>query len=207
MRKPMNKTIPVEVLRESLEYREEIEDGVLKGNLYWKYRKEMSNNWNEKYVGKKLGTNNGTGYLKFRFSHNKKSYNILNHTAIFCIVKGKYPELMLDHIDGNRKNNLISNLREANYYKNNLNRGAIQNKSSIHKGVYYNIRENKWHTQYRLNYKQYHIGYFKDEIEAAMAYNDAILENHHPEFVVLNKIEDGYTNKEYPNKPRGWKPE
>ena len=205
MSSPMNKSIPVEVFRKRLEYREEVVDGVLQGNLYWKYCEEMPKWWNTRFAHKKVGALKSTGYLHFLLKHNNISRHVLNHIAIYCIVKGHYPEQMLDHIDGNKTNNIISNLRKANVYLNNLNVPALPNKSSIHKGVCY---ENmKWRTQYTLNYKKYYVGRFDDEIEAAIAYNEAVLKNHDPRFVVLNKREDGYTNKEYPNKPRGWKPE
>lgn len=196
----INKLIPIELLREKLEYREELEDGVLKGNLYWKKSKQ--------YNGKKAGWLDNRGYLRTNvYYKNKKTY-ISNHIAIFCIVEGKYPDEYLDHIDGNKTNNLIKNLRNANAYQNMLNKPPAKNKLSQYKGVSYDKSwGGKWIVSSRLNGKIVYSANFVDEIDAALAYNTAVKKYHDTEFAYMNDISNGYTNKEYPNKPRGWKPE
>jgi hypothetical protein len=191
----IKKLIPVELLRENLEYREEIENGILKGNLYRKN-------------GKKAGWLDNRGYERLNFNYNNKKQYISNHVAIYCIIEGKYPDKCLDHKDGNKINNLISNLRNATEYQNRLNVGPFKNKSSQYKGVSYVKSTGLWSvvTKNTLNKKKYSCK-FTDEIDAALAYNEAAKKIHDSEFIYLNDISNGYTNKEYPNKPRGWKPE
>ena len=74
-------------------------------------------------------------------------------------------DLEVDHIDRNKTNNDISNLRMVTKSENQQNRNA--------KGYCFNKRENKWQAQIRLNYKLKYLGYFDTESEARQAYLDA----------------------------------
>ncbi len=65
-------------------------------------------------------------------------YNILKHTYLF----GEYHKVsisryeQIDHIDGNKLNNQINNLRIVNIYQNNQNRKKRRDNSSGYTGVY-----------------------------------------------------------------------
>jgi len=81
------------------------------GDLYWKERKfksALANGWNKRYANKKSGVENNEGYISV--SINKKRY--LAHRIIWKMNYGNEP-MIIDHIDGNRKNNLLQNLRPA----------------------------------------------------------------------------------------------
>lgn len=206
-----NTTIPVEVIIDRIEYREEIIDGILQGNLYWKFCMNMPESWNNRLAGKKVGSVGSRGYLKFNLKHNNKKIFMNNHTAVYIIHENMYPVSCIDHIDGNKTNNLFANLRSATPYLNNLNRNPNDKETSQYKGISYNKNRKKWEVRVRNTEKtKYNTKFHKyvpDEIEAALLYNQEVVKYHDPEFVVLNDISNGYTNKEYPNKPRGWKPE
>ena len=60
--------------------------------------------------------------------------------------------------------------------------------SSKYKGVFWNKKMQKWRAQVRFEGKNYHLGYFTSEIEAALAYNTAAL-NFFKTFAKLNIIE------------------
>ena len=194
----INKTVPVEVLRERIEYRSD-------GNLYWKYHKDRSEKWNIRFANKPLTTFQSNGYVRFRIRYNGGDYNLRNHIVVWAIVKGEYPSKSLDHINNVRSDNRIENLREATHYQNSLNRPPLKNKQSQYKGLYWN--KNKWRVQPEIESRKIQVGYFIDELEAATAYNNFVHNCHDTEFAYMNDITNGYTNKEYPNKPRGWKPE
>ena len=80
--------------------------------------------------GSRVGYLRKDGYYGTMF--NKKSY--LVHRIIFGIVHGYLPEVV-DHKDHDRTNNLISNLREADYSKNIHNARLSKSDSTGVKGV------------------------------------------------------------------------
>lgn len=84
---------------------------------------------------------------------------------------------IIDHIDGNKSNNEISNLRWATQQTNCQNRKKRENTTSIFKGVYFYKPTKKWKSNIKINSKSIHIGYFDTEIEAAFAYNEYLIEN------------------------------
>ena len=93
-----------------------------------------------------------------------------NSKSIYGLINNVVPEIV-DHINNNRKDNRISNLRENTSSGNNHNKSKTKNASSKYFGVYYSKRDDKWLASITLNNKQYHIGLFKYEIQAAKAYN------------------------------------
>jgi len=78
--------------------------------------------------------------------------------------------LDVDHIDGNRSNNNLSNLRMSTRMENvrayNTKREGC---SSQYRGVCWCKRAKKWIANCMIDYKKKHIGYFDDERDAAMA--------------------------------------
>lgn len=89
-----------------------------------------------------------------------------------------------DHANGDGLDNRRSNLRVCDYTDNMRNRRKSANKSSKFKGVLWDKRAGKWRSRIGLA-KDKHIGYFNDEKEAAIAYNEAAKE-HFGEFARLN---------------------
>lgn len=98
--------------------------------------------------------------------------NYLRHRLIFLWHNGFMPE-QVDHIDLNRSNNRIENLRAANRSGNGANRGRYANNKSGYKGVCWFKPARKWHAQIKLNGKVHHLGYFDDPAVAHEAYKEA----------------------------------
>jgi predicted protein tyrosine phosphatase len=80
-----------------------------------------------------------------------------------------------DHIDGNRLNNQMYNLRIVTPLQNASNRQKHKNSTSIYKGVYWRNNQKRWIAAICYNYLTMHIGSFTDELEAAKAYNTAAI--------------------------------
>jgi hypothetical protein len=79
--------------------------------------------------------------------------------------------LLVDHIDHDGLNNTKANLRLCTPAQNTYNIRSLPGGTSKYKGVHWHKKGKKWNAIIKLNGKQYNIGFFADEIEAAKAYD------------------------------------
>ena len=61
------------------------------------------------------------GYLYVYCRLDKKLVHIQLHHAVWAVCKGRFPERQIDHVNGNKQDNRIENLREVDPSENNLN--------------------------------------------------------------------------------------
>lgn len=118
------------------------------GTLYWK-PKIMSRGRPSVLDGKKVGCQNGNGYLVV--VHNKRKYYL--HQLIFLMHNGYIPS-NIDHVDGIGSNNRIENLREASVSQNMQNTKLNTLNISGFKGVHFNKQKKKWQAKLWLHGKQ-----------------------------------------------------
>jgi hypothetical protein len=166
-------TITQELVRELFDYKD--------GMLFWKKRTAQC---------VKIGTR--AGHLKLDDLYRLvrvKGKHIYEHKVIFLWHKGYLPKVV-DHEDTNRLNNNIENLREATRRQNNCNRSSAKGSSSKYLGVHKIIGRNAFQAAIRVNRKPIHLGNFKSENEAALAYNRGAVK-YHGEFANLNIISNG----------------
>lgn len=130
------------------------------GDLYFK--KSISKKARE---GKKAGGIATSGYILVSF-YKKQIYA---HRVIFLMHHGWLPNL-IDHIDGNKLNNKIQNLRAATMSENGINRPKPANNSSGYKGVYYCIARDKWIAQINDHKKMKNLGGFETALDAHKRY-------------------------------------
>lgn len=109
---------------------------------------------------------------------------ILLHRLIMKAPKGT----LIDHINGNGLDNRKSNLRYANKSKNAMNMSKHTPHSSPYKGVSYDKDRKKFRCNIGINGKQYFVGRFDNELEAAKAYNKKAL-TIYGEYARLNVLE------------------
>ena len=93
--------------------------------------------------------------------------------------------LVVDHIDHNGLNNCRANLRLCSFAQNMRNIVSNVGATSRYKGVHWNKRMKRWAASIQFEKKQYHLGYFTDEIAAAKAYDKKAMELHR-QFACLN---------------------
>ena len=132
------------------------------GHLYWKKARSGIQ------VNNCAGCIDSKGYLRIKF--NGKKY--LNHRLIYLMHYGYLPK-MLDHIDNNRSNNKIENLRPATRSENLKNTLLRCDNSSGHKNVQFHAPTNKWKVSLRVNGKKKHIGLYDDIEIAALVADEA----------------------------------
>ncbi|TES59213.1 HNH endonuclease [Pseudomonas syringae pv. tomato] len=127
-------------------------------------------------AGRPSGSLNSWGYVQFHF---QGSY-YKAHRVVWLICKGYWPE-ELDHINGNRTDNRIENLREVTRQENLRNQKIRSNNTSGVMGVGWDKCNRRWTARIRYEGKNKCIGYFKTFDEAAAARKAAeIAFGYHP---------------------------
>ena len=113
---------------------------------------------------KPLGTKTKGGYLICCVSG--KLYYL--HRLAWLYIHGYFPENDIDHIDRDRTNNKISNLREVSRQCNLRNGNQIKGTSKI-KGVNWVNREQKWNARLSLNNHHKSLGNYENFDDAVCA--------------------------------------
>ena len=85
-----------------------------------------------------------------------------------------FPAHRVDHADNNGLNNQRENLRPATHSQNIANSARAWKGASRWRGVTpYHYGKGRWVAQITINYKNHHLGVFREECDAAQAYNFA----------------------------------
>ena len=144
------------------------------GRMRWKMRpREMFRlardcmAWNTKYAGNVSGlSNNGFGYLYVCIDGRR--YGV--HRIAWLIASGVWPEREIDHINGDRGDNRLCNLREATPGENQQNRPTQRNSSSGMTGVGWHKASGMWRAYIKVQRRTVSLGYFADKNAAYSAY-------------------------------------
>jgi hypothetical protein len=122
-------------------------------------------------VGDPVGTLRPDGYLKAALLGG----DYLLHRLAWLYVNGRWPEFVIDHINGIRTDNRIANLRDVPETSNQQNqrRAHSKNKSCGLLGATWDARKCKWMAQLFVHGKQKHIGYYDTPEDAHAAYLEA----------------------------------
>lgn len=100
------------------------------------------------------------------------------HRIAWLMVYNDWPTDVIDHINGDRSDNRIANLRVVTNTQNSWNSKMRKNNSSGVKGVTFNSAANKWVGRIRVNGKMVHVGCFDDIEEARKAMENARIKYH-----------------------------
>ena len=141
------------------------------GDLFWRERPEgmftsrrIARSWNSTFAGKKAGNQKPNGYRYLRI-FNRPLYA---HRIAYAMSYGRWPAHQVDHIDGDRGNNALVNLRDCTNAENSRNSKLFSTNTSGHCGVTWDKQTSKWLAQARVNGKQYSLGRH-DRLEDAVA--------------------------------------
>lgn len=132
-------------------------------------------NWNKIYAGKPAFTSDsGHGY-RVGSLLGKKVYA---HRIAWMICFGSEPKV-IDHINGNRSDNRIVNLRSVSFVENARNACIGKNNKSGHVGVSWCNATSNWQATIWLDGEQKRLGTFDRLEDAILARANAALGEYH----------------------------
>ena len=134
----------------------------LSGKFYWKNSKKVK-------TGAIAGSINAKGYIVVNIRN--KLY--LAHRLAWFYIHSVWPSGYIDHIDRDKTNNKIENLRVVTKSENGQNsskKSKAKTKQSKYKGVYWVNLRSRWVASISKEGKKYHLGTFLEEKEAAKSY-------------------------------------
>jgi hypothetical protein len=119
-------------------------------------------------VGNVAGSTDSWGHRQICIDGKK----ILAHRLAWIYVYGELPKYQIDHIDGNKQNNSIQNLRDVNQFINqqNRNKARIDNSSGF-MGVKKSGK--KYIATIKANKQRFYLGTFDAAEKAFEAYKTA----------------------------------
>ena len=116
-------------------------------------------------IGQQAGTRRTDGYLALQINKQK----MYAHRVIWLHVHGVWPQEEIDHINRNRADNRLVNLRAATRLENSHNTGKPATNTSGHKGVTFHHRNKQWQVQLSANNKTFYVGQFAQLTDAVQA--------------------------------------
>jgi hypothetical protein len=148
-----------ETLRQLLSYNPDT------GSLIWLPRDDSwfkkpsdAKRWNSRYAHTKAFTTKIKGYLKGCIL--EKDYYA--HRVCWALHHEKWPEFQVDHINGNREDNRIKNLRDVDCLENQKNLALRGDNKAGRIGVSWNSQESKWVASITVNRKWIFLGRYRD---------------------------------------------
>lgn len=111
-----------------------------------------------------------SGYMSVVLSKNGEKHTYRVHTIVFNSFNKRNNELVIDHIDGNKINNKLSNLRQIHTRENTAR--SMTNKYG--RGVKYYKNINKYGSCISINRTRYYLGVFPTAEQASNAYIEAL---------------------------------
>jgi hypothetical protein len=127
----------------------------------------VKNNLSNKILKPRI---NNRGYYQLILRNNNKDFTKKVHRLVAeTFISNGENKTIVDHIDNNRLNNHISNLRWATNQENARNSKISTNNTSGAKGVNWNIFNKKWEARICINGKRERLGYYETKEKALEA--------------------------------------
>ena len=136
------------------------------GALHWRDNPDFPAMWRTRYSGRAAFTCvNHNGYRMGRVD----SRAFLAHRVIWAMYHGEWPQGEIDHLDHDRLNNRIANLRIVDHRENHRNTSLRRNSASGVLGVSWFKAGAKWSAYIMVDRVKRHLGYFDDKQAAIRA--------------------------------------
>lgn len=146
-----------------------------RGVLVWRPRAAASKTWNSRFAGKLAGGMDAQGYINIGIGGALHKA----HRLVWVFINGAIPEgLQVDHINRDRADNRIGNLRLATPGQNRQNAKLRDDNRTRLKGVDFNRKAGNWRARISCDGRTRHLGFFSTPEEAHTAYKRAADELH-----------------------------
>ena len=143
--------------------------------------KNAWSSWNSRHGGNIAGKARPDGYTSIRITRDGTSKSFLAHRLAWLMAYGDWPPTNLDHVNGERADNRIGNLRLADHKINSRNtKLRHDNATGVH-GVSWSKHARKWLVRITHDRVQMNLGYYIDFDEAVSVRKAAELRyGYHP---------------------------
>lgn len=166
-----DKTLPtIEYLRQRLRYCSDT------GKLFWIYKnlddfsdRDHGRIWNSRFAGNEAGTITKIGYRKIKIDGVVYSA----HRLCWAIHFGEHPSGQIDHINGIKDDNRISNIRVVTHAENCKNKSKTKFNTSGVVGVSWSKNVKKWRAQIKVDQKAISLGHYEHFDDAVKARKSA----------------------------------
>lgn len=142
--------------------------------IYIKYRFDHSTGYFHRrksghgnYVGEIAGTITDSGYRRIWVD----GKGMMAHRAVWLITYGRLPDNEIDHINHDKDDNRISNLRDVSRNENMKNKGLLVTNTSGYTGISWLEKQRKWRV--RVDGIKRHVGHYVSLSDAISARNSA----------------------------------
>lgn len=122
-------------------------------------------------------TKDNNGYLVVNLSNKGKTKKFSVHQLVAMAFLNHIPcgnDLVVDHIDNDKLNNILENLQLISHRQNSSK--DRKNKSSKYTGVHWCKTNKKWRAIITIEGKIKHLGRFENELDASKAYQEQLKE-------------------------------
>jgi hypothetical protein len=133
------------------------------GDIHWNQRPKEQfatesawSMWHKRFFIRLAFTTKSNGYFTGRVC----GTTIKAHRAAWALCYGEWPSQHLDHINGNRSDNRIENLRLATPKENGRNQKRHKTNTSGHAGVVWSVRQRRWCARIVVDGIRQHLGTF-----------------------------------------------
>lgn len=125
--------------------------------------------FNTRYAGKPLSARDNRGYIVTSLDTQK----LKGHRVIWKLFYGEEPPPVIDHLNSNKSDNRISNLKAVTQLENLFNKQVQRNNKLGVKGVSFDTRRQKFYSRVKIGAKIKWLGYFDNQSEAEKVYQEA----------------------------------
>lgn len=115
--------------------------------------------WNAKFANEEAFTARTDGYQKAWFTYRGERHVTYAHRIVWCMAYGEWPGA-IDHINQDRSDNRLSNLRQTDHEGNARNCRLSARNRSGRIGVFWNSGRGKWESRIRSNGRDVYLGAF-----------------------------------------------